>query len=183
MADFVQLGGRRVPAGDQVQHLRRFIKEVVKYAAQEFTQDQRIHQRGLVLGLDRQLRRCWRQRTAIDLVGEIGLVRTAAIVIGTEDDPQDIESQINQLENAGVKTFRKTAEAVLYIIRTFSAEMPEPGRPVKIEDLHNPLAAINVGLESFYESLLSQGAEAVQVDWRPPAGGDKNLMDILAKMR
>jgi FdrA protein len=47
----------------------------------------------------------------------------------------------------------------------------------------SPLAAINVGLESFYESLLSQGAQAVQTDWRPPAGGDDRLSALLEKMR
>ncbi len=34
-----------------------------------------------------------------------------------------------------------------------------------------PLKPINVGLESFYESLLAQGVDAVAVDWRPPLEG------------
>jgi FdrA protein len=42
---------------------------------------------------------------------------------------------------------------------------------------------INVGLESFYQTVTSQGARAVHVDWRPPAGGDERLMGILAKMK
>jgi FdrA protein len=46
-----------------------------------------------------------------------------------------------------------------------------------------PLAAINVGLESFSASLESQGAEVISVDWRPPAGGDERLMALLAKMK
>ena len=46
-----------------------------------------------------------------------------------------------------------------------------------------PLAAINVGLESFYTSLKSQGANVVQVDWRPPAGGNEKLAALLAKMK
>jgi FdrA protein len=46
-----------------------------------------------------------------------------------------------------------------------------------------PVAAINVGLETFYASLTEQGAEVVHVDWRPPAGGDQKLMSILEKMR
>ena len=32
------------------------------------------------------------------------------------------------------------------------------------EQFKRPLAAINVGLESFYESLISQGAQALQVE-------------------
>ncbi|MCH7480265.1 MAG: acyl-CoA synthetase FdrA, partial [Chloroflexi bacterium] len=35
-----------------------------------------------------------------------------ALVIGTEEDPQGIESQINQWEEGGVKTFRNTVETV-----------------------------------------------------------------------
>jgi hypothetical protein len=34
-----------------------------------------------------------------------------------------------------------------------------------------PLRPINVGLDSFYESMISQGAPAVAVDWRPPLEG------------
>jgi FdrA protein len=45
------------------------------------------------------------------------------------------------------------------------------------------LAGINVGLESFAESLVAQGAESVQVDWRPPAGGNEKLMAILERMK
>ena len=49
--------------------------------------------------------------------------------------------------------------------------------------LNEPMSVINVGLELFYSSLLSQGAEAVHVDWRPPAGGNENLMALLARMK
>lgn len=34
-----------------------------------------------------------------------------------------------------------------------------------------PLKPINVGLDSFYESLVAQGINAVAVDWRPPLEG------------
>jgi len=49
--------------------------------------------------------------------------------------------------------------------------------------LHQSLAAINVGLESFTESLMAQDAPVIQVDWQPPAGGDERLMAILERMR
>lgn len=48
--------------------------------------------------------------------------------------------------------------------------------------LGQSLKVINIGLEIFHESLLVQGAEVVQVDWRPPAGGDENLARILEKL-
>jgi FdrA protein len=49
--------------------------------------------------------------------------------------------------------------------------------------LKNPLAGINVGLESFTESLTEQGAQAVHVDWKPMAGSNERLMGILERMR
>jgi hypothetical protein len=41
---------------------------------------------------------------------------------------------------------------------------------------------INVGLKSFYDDLKTQKADAVHVDWRPPAGGDQELARLLTKL-
>ena len=67
--------------------------------------------------------------------------------------------------------------------RSADAADPSGGPPVQLADLAGPPAAINVGLESFHASLVAQGAAAVQVDWRPPAGGDERLAGILARMK
>ena len=107
----------------------------------------------------------------------------AAIVIGTDDDPQNIQSQIDQLEDSGVTVFRRVDEAVEYVSFRFGTRKENKGVPIHLEQLNKPLAAINVGLESFYESLTSQGAQAVQVEWRPPAGGNERLASLLAKMK
>ncbi len=45
--------------------------------------------------------------------------------------------------------------------------------------LSEPIVAINVGLSQFAKSLEDQGVEVIQVDWTPPAGGDKEMMDLL----
>jgi hypothetical protein len=45
--------------------------------------------------------------------------------------------------------------------------------------LHEPLLVINIGLKRFTENLEKQGVEVVHVDWTPPAGGDKEMMDLL----
>jgi hypothetical protein len=42
--------------------------------------------------------------------------------------------------------------------------------------------AINLGVEDFAASLKSQGAEVVQVDWAPPAGGDREMIELLDKL-
>ncbi len=110
-------------------------------------------------------------------------IEFVAMVIGTDDDPQDVQSQIEQLKDAGVTVFRTATEAVEYISLRFSAVKQSQGAPVNLEQLKQPLAAINVGLESFYESLISQGAQAVHVEWRPPAGGNEKMVALLAKMK
>jgi FdrA protein len=110
-------------------------------------------------------------------------IEFVAMVVGTEDDPQQVQSQIDQLKDADVTVFRTATDAVEYISLRFSANNQNEGAPVDLEQLKQPLAAINVGLESFYESLTSQGAEAVHVEWRPPAGGNEKMAALLAKMK
>ena len=44
------------------------------------------------------------------------------------------------------------------------------------------LEVVNVGLEQFVEPLRANGVNAVQVDWRPPAGGDVQLADDIGKL-
>jgi FdrA protein len=46
-----------------------------------------------------------------------------------------------------------------------------------------PPRVINIGLELFAEDLASQGAQVVHVRWSPPAGGNSQLADLLAKLR
>jgi hypothetical protein len=53
----------------------------------------------------------------------------------------------------------------------------------KISDLFKQeLKVINIGLLSFKESLDDVGVKVIQVDWRPPAGGDQETMDALKKL-
>jgi FdrA protein len=116
-------------------------------------------------------------------IGEKTAIEFSAIVIGTDGDPQNTESQIEKLKEAGVRVFRTATEAIEAISLQFRAGRETGFAPVDLERLGQPLAAINVGLESFYESLTSQGAQAVHVDWRPPAGGNERLAVLLQKMR
>ena len=110
-------------------------------------------------------------------------IEFVAMVIGTDEDPQNIQSQIKQSEEAGVTVFRTATEAVEHISLRFASGKHKENVPVDLEQLKQPLAGINVGLESFYESLITQGAEAVHVEWRPPAGGNEKMAALLAKMK
>jgi FdrA protein len=48
--------------------------------------------------------------------------------------------------------------------------------------LRAPLKVVNVGLDEFAEELAQQGVEVVRVDWKPPAGGDVKLAELLSKL-
>lgn len=48
--------------------------------------------------------------------------------------------------------------------------------------LHDPLRVVNIGLESFAEDLRAQNVRVIQLDWRPPAGGDARLASLLASL-
>lgn len=119
------------------------------------------------------------------------------VVVGTENDPQNMPAQIEKLQAAGAKVFLDMSQVAEYILNNLetlfsSTTPPRPPSTLPPSDttplgtgLQHPLTpkAINFGLESFYESLTLQGAQAVQVDWRPPAGGDERLAGILAKLK
>ncbi len=106
----------------------------------------------------------------------------AALVVGTDEDPQDLAAQRERLEAAGARVFGDLAAGLAWIAERLRPEAPEPLLPVPLEALAPP-AAINVGLESFYASRVGQGARAIHVDWRPPAGGDERLQAILERMK
>lgn len=111
-------------------------------------------------------------------------LEVVAVVVGTDEDPQDLEGQVRQLREAGARVETSNEAAVRYVGRLVQTLDPPAGlAPVDLAVLQQPLAAINAGLESFTESLNAQNAAVIQVDWRPPAGGNEKLMAILERMR
>ncbi len=59
--------------------------------------------------------------------------------------------------------------------------MKEEDEPIR-DLLDRPPVVINLGLRIFSESLEAQGVDVVHVDWTPPAGGDKQMIDLLDKL-
>lgn len=103
------------------------------------------------------------------------------LIIGSNEDPQDIDEQSKQFSEAGAKVFFQISKAVNFIASSMLT--PSADDFAEVKTFSEPLAAINVGVETFYDSLKAQDAQVVQVDWRPPAGGNEDLMSILEKMR
>jgi hypothetical protein len=50
------------------------------------------------------------------------------------------------------------------------------------EGVPRQIAAVNVGLAAFGEAVRAQGAQAIDVDWRPPAGGDPAAVALLVHL-
>jgi len=105
------------------------------------------------------------------------------LLVGTDEDPQGLDLQAERLHESGASVFHSSAEALAYVARRLAPAPTPPASELPLADFQGELAAINVGLESFYDSLQGQGATAVQVAWRPPAGGNEKLMGILARMK
>jgi len=132
-----------------------------------------------------------------------------ASVCGTEEDPQRRSRQIAALEGAGVLVEASNARAAL-LAGAVAARAPDPGAIAAMlagaapragaDDTPRPaprppepggaaaalLAApprvVNVGLDLFAESLRAQGVPVIDVDWRPPAGGDADLLSLLERL-
>jgi FdrA protein len=112
------------------------------------------------------------------------------ILSGTDADHQYLVAQEKLLLDAGAKVYLSSDEAVRYAGKLIQAltdqtlQSDETGfSPVDLGSLTGDFSGINVGLESFTESLKAQGAGVVQVDWKPAAGGDADLMALLEKMK
>jgi len=53
----------------------------------------------------------------------------------------------------------------------------------KINELFGrDLIVINMGLEVFAENLAKEAVETLQMNWRPPAGGNEKLSSLLKKL-
>ncbi len=184
--------GRLHPMMDQELRIRRLRQESADAAT------------GLLL-LDVVLGEGSHPDPASELAPEIAAITSSGeqdvvvLLVGTDLDPQGLDDQRERLEAAGARVFDRIslgldwvaarlgvgpAEALPLELTLADGEVKESaGVAVDPASLANPLAAVNVGLESFRDSLVDQGAEVVQLDWRPPAGGDEKLMALLERLR
>lgn len=112
-----------------------------------------------------------------------GGLEVVVVIVGTDEDPQGLSDQIERLRSAGARVHLGLPAAMEDVLGLLPEPELKAWPPVPLEAFSSPPAAINVGLESFYESLTTQGAPAIHVDWRPPAGGNERMMGILAKMK
>lgn len=115
-------------------------------------------------------------------------LEVVVVATGTDQDPQNLDRQIEQLKAAGAWVSSSNEEVVSYagsILRELNQPKEEETsfKPVDLSTLTQELQAINVGLESFAENLVAQETPVVHVEWRPPAGGNEKLASILERMK
>ena len=128
-----------------------------------------------------------------------------ASIVGTEGDPQGVAGQAKKLEDAGVVLRPSNAQASLLAAlvatrgKSGTSVVGYPAPPQTVVTvgkdtgvrrkassgglLGKELKVINLGVGTFAEDLQTQGVKTVSVDWRPPAGGDAEVLDLLDKLR
>ena len=142
-----------------------------------------------------------------DLAEAIGTVACAAAVVasvvGTPADPQGYTAQVERLEAAGAWVLPSNAQAARAAALiagealrdatpvATAGNAPEPsGTPARAapdpggmpEVPGGEVRVVNVGLQAFALDLAARGVAVVHVAWRPPAGGDARLADLLARL-
>lgn len=115
-------------------------------------------------------------------------VAVVATLCGTADDRQDRAAQRRTLTDAGIVVMPSTASAARYAChvatrRARRSADTEPSDPIAATLLGHRPRVINIGLREFTEALSDRNVSAVQYDWRPAAGGDQHLQDLLAALR
>ena len=131
---------------------------------------------------------------AAELAPEIGRAREIAaarggglaavvVLVGTESDPQELGRQHAMLSAAGAHVVRSVHEAIAHVADLLAPTPPAGGGEVPLGTLGPEIAVVNAGLEAFHDSLAAQGATVLQMDWRPPAGGDDRMAALLARLQ
>lgn len=120
-------------------------------------------------------------------------------VTGTENDPQDYRKSFATLREAGAIMETSNARAIRLALEIKGIHFTEEDRevvPYEIKDpsplpqpseqvmelLNTTPRIINVGVESFNDSLRAYGAQSVQFSWRPLAGGNKRMIHLLNEL-
>jgi FdrA protein len=130
-----------------------------------------------------------------------------ATVCGTPHDPQGYDRQCRMLREHGFSLAESNAQAVRFAIavvggrwtrtptsalagvRQTAAGSPDTALAAAEIPAHLPALfasgprVINLGLDLFTTQLMACGVPAVQVDWRPPAGGEAHLLRILERLQ
>lgn len=118
-----------------------------------------------------------------------------ATVCGTTKDPQNYHETVKRLKDADVFVEDSNAKAVRLALLLKGIDFTEEDKTVVayegatvevpaasekvMELLTTKPRIINVGLQSFNESIVEYGGQSEQFNWRPRANGNKKMIRIL----
>lgn len=115
-------------------------------------------------------------------------------IVGTDQDPQNIQEQQAILAEAGVILCDSNAQAVRLALAVLGHPLVETEKKIEPKGAVTPITLtpskqmmalltnngfINIGLRSFSEAIISHGGTVVQYDWQPVAGGNVTLQKAL----
>lgn len=119
-------------------------------------------------------------------------------IVGTKQDPQGYDKAVQTLEDAGAIVEESNERAVRLALKFMGKEVTFPNKEVVpfdgekvelpevsekvLELFNNSPRVINIGIQSFTQSIKDFGGEALQFNWRPRAGGNKKLIRILNEL-
>lgn len=123
-----------------------------------------------------------------------------ASVCGTPSDPQDYQGHIDRLREAGVIVMDNNNAAVRKAMAIVGLQVNDVDKQhvqapavqrsfdLSVSESVNELVQkkpqiINVGLQSFADTLYENGAPVVQYNWQPAAGGDEKMRKILRMLK
>ncbi|RCX14406.1 FdrA protein [Fontibacillus phaseoli] len=119
-------------------------------------------------------------------------------ICGTKKDPQNYDSQLKLMLEAGAIMTDSNFSAVRTALRMIGHEVQVGSREFPVQEeampstvvtppsdavkqlLDSKPKVINIGLSSFADNLETEGSRVVQFDWRPVAGGNEKLRKILS---
>jgi succinyl-CoA synthetase alpha subunit len=106
-----------------------------------------------------------------------------ASVCGTENDPQCFSEQVQRLKRADVRVLSTNERAAMVCSKLLNCDFPQTSEGGPLNSLfQSELGVITMGLTSFNKDLKAQGTKALHCDWRPPAGGNKDLILLLDRL-
>ena len=121
-----------------------------------------------------------------------------ASVCGTDKDPQDYRQSVETLKASGAFVEESNAKAIRLALKLKGLDCVEEDKAVvpytgpkfevpevseQILDLLNTKPRIiNIGVESFNESIVKYNGKSVQFSWKPAAGGNKEMIRIIHEL-
>ncbi len=133
--------------------------------------------------------------TILEIKNQRSDIKFVASIVGTNSDPQNYDQIRKNLEDIGVVVCDSNAQAVRVALKLIGKEniendkeksefkldkVPMQEVPDKIMELLTTKPnVVNIGVESFKNSILDHQAQVIQLNFKPRANGNLRMIKIL----